>query len=190
MSPLIADFIDEMSKDEELTSWTVALIGKDSASAEDEAVIAGLKLAMLTRRKSVDHDDRYSIKTLSAPREEAIDRTEGQWKAALERSRETGRGDTERNESKEPPTEPRGPAIRKVLGEGWSKSGVPAVPQRGLLMLYLLAPAASEIPALKAADPIVAFAISFPGSSSERRVSNAAYMANSVMWGALNDWVD
>lgn len=53
MSPLIADFIDEMNKDGELTNWTVALIGKDSASAEDEAVIAGLKLAMLTRFKAL-----------------------------------------------------------------------------------------------------------------------------------------
>src|SRR5690606_33409493 len=30
MSPLIADFIEEMNKDGELTSWTVALIGKES----------------------------------------------------------------------------------------------------------------------------------------------------------------
>lgn len=76
MSPLIADFIDEMNKDGELTSWTVALVGKDAASAEDEAVIAGLRLAMLTRRKTVDHDDRYSIKTLISPRDQAIDLTE------------------------------------------------------------------------------------------------------------------
>ena len=190
MSPLIADFIDEMNKDDELTSWTVALVGKDAASAEDEAVIGSLKLAMLTRRKTVDHDDRYSIKTLISPRDQAIDLTEAQWKAALELSRETWRRDTERNEGKEPPAEPRGPAIRKVLGEGWPRSAVPAAPQRGLLLLYLLDPQASGIAALQDADPIVAFAISFPGSTSERRVSNAAYMANSVMWGALNDWVD
>ncbi|MEI4508018.1 hypothetical protein WBQ88_09135 [Sphingopyxis sp. CCNWLW253] len=58
------------------------------------------------------------------------------------------------------------------------------------MLIYLLDPQASEIAELQDADPIVAFAISFPGSTSERRVSNAAYMANSVMWGALNDWVD
>jgi hypothetical protein len=190
MSPLIADFIDEMNKDGELTSWTVALIGKDGAAPEDEAVIAGHKLAMLTRRKTVDHDDRYSIKTLISPRDQAIDLTKDQWEAALELSKETWRRDTERNEGKDPPSEPRGPAIRKVIGEGWAKSGVPATPQRGLLLLYLLDPKASGIPDLQEADPVVAFAISFPGSTSERRVSNAAYMANSVMWGALNDWVD
>lgn len=190
MSPLIADFIDEMNKDGELTSWTVALIGKDGAAPEDEAVIAGHKLAMLTRRKTVDHDDRYSIKTLISPRDQAIDLTKDQWEAALELSKETWRRDTERNEGKDPPSEPRGPAIRKVIGEGWAKSAVPATPQRGLLLLYLLDPKASGIPDLQEADPVVAFAISFPGSTSERRVSNAAYMANSVMWGALNDWVD
>jgi hypothetical protein len=57
-------------------------------------------------------------------------------------------------------------------------------------MLYLLDPAGSDMPQLAGAKPIVAWAISFPGSSSERRVSNAAYVANSVAWGALNDWVD
>jgi hypothetical protein len=190
MSPLIADFIDEMNKDGELTSWTVAMVGKESAAPEHEAVIADLKLSMLTRRKSVDHDDRYSIKTLISPRDQAIDLTEAQWKAALELSRETWRRDTERNEGKDPPTEPRGPAIRKVLGDGWPKSGVPALPQRGLILLYLLDPAESGVPVLEGAAPIVAFAISFPGSTSERRVSNAAYVGNSVMWGALNDWVD
>jgi Z1 domain len=190
MSPLIAEFIDEMNKDDELTQWTVALVGKDTADVEYEATIAGLKLAMLTRRKTVDHDDRYSIKTLISPRDQSIDLTEDQWRAALELSKETWRRDTERNDGRETPSEPRGPAIRKVLGEGWTKSGVAAAPQRGLLLLYLLDPKASNIEALSDADPIVAFAISFPGSKSERRVSNGAYVANSVLWGALNDWVD
>lgn len=190
MSPLIADFIEEMNKDGELTEWTVALVSKESPVPEDEATIGGLQVAMLTRKKTVDHDDRYSIKTLISPRDQAIDLTEEQWNAALELSRETWRRDAERNEGREPPTEPRGPAIRRVLGEGWAKSGVPAQRERGLLLLYLLDPKDSGVPALEGADPIVAFAISFPGSTSQRRVSNAAYVANSVMWGALNDWVD
>jgi hypothetical protein len=46
------------------------------------------------------------------------------------------------------------------------------------------------MPELTGSKPIIAWAISFPGSTSERRVSNAAYVANSVAWGALNDWVD
>ena len=153
-------------------------------------MIAGLKMAMLTRRRTVDHDDRYSIKTLISPRDQAIDLTKPQWDAALNLSRETWRRDAVRNDGREPPTEPRGPAIRKTLGEGNPAKDVPAQPERGLMLLYLLDPVESGVAAIKDADPVVAFAISFPGSSSARRVSNAAYMANSVMWEALNDWVD
>jgi hypothetical protein len=65
-----------------------------------------------------------------------------------------------------------------------------AQPERGLFLLYLLNPADSGVDVIKDADPVVAFAVSFPGSSSTRRVSNAAYMGNSVMWEALNVWVD
>jgi len=57
-------------------------------------------------------------------------------------------------------------------------------------MLYLLDPEGAEVKELKGADPVVAWAISFPSSTSERRVSNSRYIANSVMWGGLNEWVD
>jgi hypothetical protein len=190
MSPLIADFIDEMNKDDELTKWTVALVSKDNPGPEDKHLIAGLETAMLTRKKTVDHEDRYSIKTLISPRDQAIDLTKAQWEAALELSRETWRRDAERNDGREPPAEPRGPAIRKTLGEGNPATGVSAQPERGLLLLYLLNPTDSGVDAIKNADPVVAFAVSFPGSSSTRRVSNAAYMGNSVMWEGLNAWVD
>ena len=46
MSPLIADFIDLMTTDGELTDWTVALIGKEKAEDEDEAEIGGHKVAI------------------------------------------------------------------------------------------------------------------------------------------------
>ena len=63
-------------------------------------------------------------------------------------------------------------------------------------MLYLLDPEETKVSRLKNADPIVAWAISFPSSDSSRRVSNEKYvmgdkfMANSVLWGSLNEWVD
>ena len=57
-------------------------------------------------------------------------------------------------------------------------------------MLYLLDPKKSDVDEIIDADPIVAWAISFPASSSERRISNDKYLANSVMWGGSNDWMD
>jgi hypothetical protein len=190
MSPLIADFIEELNKDGELTRWTVALIGKDSGPDDKLREIGGCSVNMLQRKRTTEHADRYSIKTLISPRDQAIDLTEAEWKAALELSQKTWRNDTDRNEGKEPPSEPRGPQIRHILGQGISEAGIAARTERGLLMLYLLDPEGAGVDELRDADPVVAWAISFPSSSSERRVSNSRYIANSVLWGGLNEWVD
>lgn len=190
MSPLIADFIEEMNRDGELTSWTVALIGKDSGAEDKPQQVGSVLINMLLRQRTTDHADRYSIKTLISPRDQSIDLTEGEWNTALELSRKTWRNDTERNEGKNPPSEPRGPQIRHVLGQGDADTGVPARRERGLLMLYLLDPKGANTKDLEDADPIVAWAISFPSSTSERRVSNSKYIANSVLWEGLNDGLD
>lgn len=190
MSPLIADFIEEMNKDRELTRWTVALIGKDNTPDDKECKVGGCSVNMLERKRTTEHEDRYSIKVLISPRDEAIDLSEAEWNAALELSQKTWRNDTESNEGKKPPSAPRGPQIRRILGEDAARFGMHPKLERGLLMLYLLDPGLSNVPEIKDADPVVAWAISFPSSTSERRVSNARYIANSVMWGGLNEWVD
>lgn len=188
MSPLIADFIEEINKDGELVNWTVALIGKDQPS--HEYTVGSVLIKILERKRNAEHADRYSIKTLISPRDQTIDLTEAEWKAALELSRKTWRNDADRNDGKEPPAEPRGPQIRRILGEGMPEAGIAHRRDRGLLMLYLLDPSGAEIQELKDADPVVAWAISFPASTSERRVSNSRYIGNSVLWEGLNDWVD
>lgn len=190
VSPLIADFIEEMNKDHELTTWTVALIGKDSGPEDKHRAVGGCSVNMLQRKRTTEYADRYSIKTLISPRDQAIDLNEAEWKAALDLSQKTWRNDPDRNEGKKPPSEPRGPQIRHILGEGVAEAGIPSRRERGLLMLYLLDPEGAGVDELKNADPVVAWAISFPSSSSERRVSNSRYIANSVMWGGLNEWVD
>lgn len=191
MSPLIADFIEEMNKDGELTSWTIALIGKDNTSHENEGTVGDCTVKMLERKSTTDHNDRYSIKTLISPRDQTIDLTEKEWVAALNRSQKGWHGaDRERNISKEQPNEPRGPDIRYMLGNGIPEEGIEARPERGLLMLYLLDPSKSNVAKIREADPVVAWAVSFPSSNSERRVSNSKYIANSVLWGGLNDGVE
>lgn len=190
MSPLIADFIEEMNKGGELTIWTIALIGKESGPDDKLRTIGNCSASMLQRKRTIEHSDRYSIKTLISPRDQAIDLTEAQWKAALDLSQKTWRNDIDRNEGKEPPSEPRGQQIRHILGEGVPELGISACRERGLLMLYLLDPDGAGVDELKDADPVVAWAISFPSSNSERRVSNSRYIANSVLWGGLNEWLD
>lgn len=187
MSPLVADFIEEMNGDDELRNWTVALVGKESGDENNEGAVGGHNITMLERGPAAAHNDRYSIKTLISPRDQAIDLTKDEWDAALKLSEETWRNDRERNQKKKPPSEPGGPQIRQILGNGVPELGVPDRRDRGLLMLYLLNPKKAGF----VQDvPVVAWAISFPNSSSERRVSNARYIANSVLWGGLNDWVD
>ncbi|MCW1918031.1 Z1 domain-containing protein [Rhodobacter sp. KR11] len=201
MSPLIADFIDVMTKTQELTEWTVALIGKEKAEEDRLVKIGGQDTVMLKRKRNIADDKRYSIKTLTSPRDQTIGLTEAEWNAALAITQATWRNDKERNQGDEVPKEPRGPAIRKVLGEGVPEAGVPHRCQRGLLMLYLLDPAKdkSEMETLDPDVPVLGWAINFPGSKSDTRVSNEKYMANSVLWstvsegkdwGAVNDGLD
>lgn len=188
MSPLIADFIEAMNKDSELTNWTVALIGKDQPGRPES--VGGKSVKMLDRKRTVEHSDRYSIKALISPRDEAIDLTEAEWRASLTLSEKTWRNDPDRNEGAKPPTSPRGPQIRSILGGEYPFTEVPHRRDRGLLMLYLLDPQSASVEEIIGADPVVAWAISFPGSTSTRKVSNSRYIANSVHWGGVNDWVD
>jgi hypothetical protein len=190
MSPLIADFIEAMKGAGELTSWTIALIGKERGVEDRSGEIGGLPVTMLQRKRTTPHNDRYSIKALISSRDQAIDLSEAEWNAALELSRKTWRSDKDRNQEKEPPTEPLGPAIRQVLGRGFADSGVKPRKCRGLMMLYVLDPVASDVPELAGAEPVVAWAISFPNSVSEITVSNSKYIANSVLWGELNAGMD
>lgn len=192
MSPLVADFIDLMGTDGELTDWTVALIGKDGDDEEDEFEIGGQKVVMLQRKHILADEGRYSIKALTSPRDQQIGLTLPEWEAALELTRKTWRADKERNQADSPPDDPRGPAIRKILGEGSPERGVAHRRNRGLMMLYLLDPdeRKSGHKSLDPSVPILAWAVSFPGSKSEKRVSNAKYMANNVLWESLNDGLD
>lgn len=184
VAPMIADFISKMNLDGELTRWTVALVG---AADGERFSIAGTEVGMLERKGIGDHDNRHSIKTLISPRDQAIDLTETQYKAAVARSVETWRGDADRNEAKKPPQDPKGTVIRHVLGFGHDDFDLKPDRERGLLLLYLLDPAKSDCRKLEGRSPVLAWAISFPGSTSKRRVRDADYMANSVLWGLNND---
>ena len=189
MSGLIADFIEEMNKDDELSNWTVALIGtqKKGSSASNDVRIANYDIQMHSRRKSVDHDDRYSIKAITSPIHQAIDLTKEEWNASLDFSRENWKNDSARNESSSEPTIPRGAEIRAVLGREAQRYNLKNRMDRGLLMIYLLDPIASDVDSLKDAPPIAGWAISFPSSDSLRVVSNEKYMANNVYWENFND---
>ena len=189
LSGLIADFIEEMNKDGELINWTVALIGtqKSGKKPSRDVRIANYNIQMHVRKKSVHHDDRYSIKVLTSPIHQAIDLTKEEWNASLDFSRKNWKNDSARNESSSEPIFPRGAEIRAVLGKEAQRYKLKSRMDRGLLMIYLLDPVASDVVSLKDAPPIVGWAISFPSSNSLRVVSNEKYMANNVYWENFND---
>lgn len=173
-SVLLAEFISKMNAAGELTSWTVALIGggrgKTCLLSDD------LSVAML-KRASEGAEGRYSIGRLLSPRDEGLDLSAAEWNAALSATQASWKPDPARSRSTEPPSEPSGPAIRRVRGEGIN--GQDGHPERGLFLLYLLDPAEAgpDLPA--GLPPVVAFGISFPASESGTKVE---YKVNNVAW--------
>ena len=174
-SVLLAEFVQSMTIGNELTRWTVALIGGGEGASLafcDEVVINTMK-----RKMKGTHGDRYSIGRLMSPRDEAIDLDADAWKAALKLTRDSWHADPGRWEDAEQPNVPNGTAVRKVRGFG--APGIPAHPERGLLFLYGLDPNKAEAGLSDDAPTIVAFAVSFPRSNSGTKVE---YEVNNVLW--------
>lgn len=174
-SPLLAEFIESMTHQGELTSWSVALIGGGEGSTlrlRDDIAIN-----MMKRKMKGASEDRYSIGRLMSPRDEAIDLDEDAWRAALEVTRNAWHADPGRHKDASEPDAPNGPAIRKVRGFG--VPGSEAHPERGVLFLYGLDPLAADAGFSEDTPPVLAFAISFPGSNSGTKVE---YKVNNVLW--------
>ncbi len=170
---LLAEFIGSMAEIGELTSWTVVLIAGDGKKIR---ITDRLEINMLKRARKGEHPDRHSIGRLLSPRDEAIDLDEAAWLAALAETQHGFRPDPGRlHENRELPKIPSGPAIRKIRGFG--AEGVPAHPERGLLMIYPLDPEHAQLP--DDTPPVIAFGISFPGSDAGRKVK---YEVNNVLW--------
>lgn len=173
-SDLLANFIEEMSRSGELTSWTVAVIGGGVVSREE--VVAGVSVKRMKRtNKSQGDENKYSIGRLLSPYDEALDFDESTWNAALEWTQTDWKPDPGRSRGKELPDIPSGPYIRRVRGQG--RGQVAPHPERGLLLIYLLDPKDSKVPDVDV--PVVAFAISFPSSNAGKSVP---YVVTNLMW--------
>lgn len=195
-STMLAQFIRTMVSAGELTEWSVALIGigdtemakRSPPKPAGEYVTApyfdlspAIRVAKLIRAQAGKGSDSYVIKRLLSPQDEAVDVDEATWNAALEVTQVVPEGSTDPATSNTPPapSAPSGVALRKVRGQG--AAGVPATPQRGLLLLYLLDPERSGA-SLNShlLPPVAAFGISFPDSSLENCV--VEYKVNNVGW--------
>lgn len=176
-SPLLAEFIQSMNGEAELTQWHVVFIGGGEGDKLDLG--NGLHLDMLKRSmKGAYENSRFSIGRLMSSRDEAIDLDEPAWNAALALTREGKKDPASKQHSKEEPDVPNGLAIRKIRGFG--SDGVAAHPERGVLFVYAIDPLMdTEAKFQIGTPPVIAFAISFPGSNSGLKVE---YKVNNVLW--------
>lgn len=178
-APLLAEFIELMNTAGELVEWSVAIIGSSSQDPDFE-VAAGVCVSKISRKREPSVEG-YSIGRLLSPRDESIDIDEPTWNAALALTRHAWKADPARSSRTEEPDEPSGIAIRRVKGLG--AEGVPARPQRGLLLLYVIDPQYESAGLPSGTPPIVAFGISFPASSAENmRRYTVQYKVNNVLW--------
>ena len=170
-SALLAEFIRSLASENELTRWTVALIGASRGEGRTYPLSGGIAVRMLMRSAHGRHPDRYSIGRLMSPRDEAIDLNEAAWIEALDKTLEAFHADPGRSNSREEPTVPSGRAIRDVRPK-----------DRGVMFLYVLDPtlAGPGSGLSEQSPPVLGFALSFPASSSGIRVR---YKVNNILWG-------
>lgn len=180
IGPMLADYIDQQQPYGELAKWSVALL-----SGEGEAkTIGGLSIKTVKRSPNLrcydveaqKRDNRFIIRRILAPRDEAIDLDQDAYQAALELSVRTSMGSQAGNRQRKIPTAPSGLSIRRIRGIGDASRGILGHPERGLLLLYPLSPLEGDI----AFDgPVVGFGVSFPES---RNAQSITYKVNNVYW--------
>jgi hypothetical protein len=179
-SQMLTEFIDKMSRQGELTSWTVAVL---AGRSETPVNLGGLSVKAVERApdgraENQERDGRYVIRRLLSPRDEAIDLDLDAWAAALEQTRRAWASDPARGGRKNADeiTDPNGPAIRYIRGRGHPETRVLPHPERGLLLIYPLDP---KTAGLDHAVPVIAAGVSFPATTLRTKVE---YAVNNVYW--------
>ena len=181
-SQLLSDFVRQMARSNELTKWTIVMIG--GGEGRTHTFSGDIQIDMLRRRDETSGPDKYSIGRLLSPRDEAIDLDDDAWKAALALTIRTWETTGGKNSSRPlQPEVPNGPAVRRIRGKG--AAGVAPAPERGLLLLYALDPRKAR--ADESVDigfenddlPVIAFGVSFPSSDNGVKVT---YQVDHLRW--------
>jgi hypothetical protein len=170
-SAVLADYIRSQPAGE-LDRWTVAVMSGDG----NEVSLGGEKVSSIKRALNDRCYDlpqqkqlnRFIIRRLLAPRDEAIDLNETEYADALELAVSEWQQDPGRSRRQVPPDVPSGPSFRMVRGK--------RVPGEGLLLIYPLDPTPGDI---DFDGPLIAIGVSFPAKENSRKVS---YTVNNVYW--------
>jgi Z1 domain len=157
----LVDYIQAQLKENELTSWTIALISKNNP--DNKHTMAGLEVGLTYRKNDADpslSEYRLPKSRLLNPPDEMLDFSSSIQEEIINTTKER-RKEAGKPESKS--KTPDGKVIREKRN-----------PRNGLLLLYPLDPKA-----IKAEIPIIGFGISFPSSNSAKSVE---YKVNNIYW--------
>jgi microcompartment protein CcmL/EutN len=158
-------FINLQLTNKELTAWNVALISKKTADPEKSTVMADGKVRAGWYLRTADEqnttEENYYLRKsrVISPRDEFIDLKPEDYEEAMKRTYAMWA----KKKKEGIPSYPNGDIVRNEIRD----------PSTSLLMIYLLEPHGAflkdEVETFS--DPVVAFAISFPGSRHNLPVS-------------------
>jgi hypothetical protein len=161
----ILRFIDAQLQNNELTNWTVAIMSKKAALGRENVDLetTSLDIGFFLRRyydQNSDNETYFLRKShIISPSDEFIDLNNDQYAVAMERTRQLWI----RKNKEGQPSYPNGEIVRNEIRH----------PQKPLLLIYFLDPEGANRPEdiVKITQPIVGYAISFPGSKFNASVS-------------------
>ncbi|WP_399139624.1 Z1 domain-containing protein [Streptomyces sp. NBUA17] len=158
---LIAKYIEQCTKVDELGNWTVVLVGSTTSTKPEKI---GDHTVGLVKRKALNErfreEGRYTIRRVLSPPDELIGLDDNQLEAA---NRAAARA-AELQDKQSVPKTPAGPHIRRQRRT-----------DQGLLLIYPLTVPDADKAGTKA--PLVGFQLSFPHSDYQTKTE---YVANSV----------
>jgi hypothetical protein len=160
-------YVREQNTRGELVTWTVIVVGKRAGATDPQLPTAAGKLPLVTRTDKSKDFSRFETQAVVGSVDEALDLDEAELTKAIATARQ-------RSEGKQ---------AAKPLREDYRRA---RPSQRGLLLLYLVAPSAAG----DATDFIPSVAISFPESETAKPLT---YTVNAV-WlqqrGLIAEWDD
>ncbi|MCH8568735.1 MAG: Z1 domain-containing protein [Balneolales bacterium] len=166
-------FINLQLTNQELTNWSVALISSNNASVYHSMTIVAkeINIGCSLRRqdkKNSDQEIYYMRKShIISPKDEFLDLSDDQYLKGMQLTSEMRARLNKEGE----PKYPNGEIVRNQIRS----------PQNPLLLIYLLDPCGAYLP--KGFDPIMGYAISFPGSNYN---SNVTYSVNEQLMDRFN----
>ncbi len=163
----LGEFIVEKQKDNELDTWHVALMS--SRSKNKDTLISNYRIWLFDRTDAEENnsDEIYYIRKshIISPSHEFIDLTEEEYELALEKTLINKKSKAINPNEVKKPNYPNGNLVRNDME--FKSARFP------LLLLYLLNPEKAGLP--NAENPIVGFAIRFPGSKANTTITYAVH---------------